>query len=195
MATQAERRAATRAKLINVAREYFSRDGYEKTHTNDILKYTGLSRGALYHHFQNKQDLFEAVFIDISNESIEYAVKHGKNSESSLENLISACLAWLRAVRQPEVASILLNQAPRVLGWERARDLEDSSSFSLMKLSLDRAVAAGEVRVPSVELTARLINSMLAEAALAMLHGKPVTSVAKQEAAVRQFIEGLRLSA
>ncbi len=195
MATQAERRAATRAKLISAARELFARDGYAETHTNDILEYTGLSRGALYHHFANKQELFEAVFVAITDEVIDYAVKHGKRTGSSLESLISACIAWLRAVRKPEAAAILLNQAPQVLGWKRARDLEANSSLLLMTKSLDHAIATGEVQVPSVELAARIINAMLAEAALAVLHGDPATSVAKQEAAIRQFLEGLRSSA
>lgn len=195
MATQAERRAATRAKLISAARELFARDGYAETHTNDILEYTGLSRGALYHHFQNKQELFEAVFVAITDEVIDHAVKHGKRTDSSLESLISACIAWLRAVRKPEAAAILLNQAPQVLGWKRARDLEANSSLLLMTKSLDHAIATGEVQVPSVELAARIINAMLAEAALAVLHGDPATSVAKQEAAIRQFLEGLRSSA
>ncbi len=187
MATQAERRAATRAKLINAARKLFARDGYAGTHTNDILDYTGLSRGALYHHFQTKQDLFEAVFVAISKEAIEYAVKHGKRNESSLESLISACIAWLRAVRRPEAAAILLNQGPQVLGWKRARDLEASSSLSLMKQSLDHAVTTGEVRVPSVDLAARLINA----AAVAVLHAELAISVDKQEVVIRQLVEGL----
>lgn len=195
MATQAERRAATRAKLISAARVLFARDGYAETHTNDILEYTDLSRGALYHHFANKQELFEAVFVAITDEVIDYAMKHGKRTDSSLESLISACIAWLRAVRKPEAAAILLNQAPQVLGWKRARDLEANSSLLLMTKSLDRAIATGEVQVPSVELAARIINAMLAEAALAVLHGDPATSIAKQEAAIRQFIEGLRPSA
>jgi len=195
MATQAERRAATRAKLISAARELFARDGYAETHTNDILEYTGLSRGALYHHFANKQELFEAVFVAITDEVIDYAVKHGKRTGSSLESLISACIAWLRAVRKPEAAAILLNQAPQVLGWKCARDLEANSSLLLMTKSLDHAIATGEVQVPSVELAARIINAMLAEAALAVLYGDPATSIAKQEAAIRQFLEGLRSSA
>ena len=195
MATQAERRAATRAKLISAARELFARDGYAETHTNDILEYTGLSRGALYHHFANKQELFEAVFVAITDEVIDYAVEHGKRTGSSLESLISACIAWLRAVRKPEAAAILLNQAPQVLGWKRARDLEANSSLLLMTKSLDHAIATGEVQVPSVELAARIINAMLAEAALAVLYGDPATSIAKQEAAIRQFLEGLRSSA
>lgn len=191
MATQAERRANTRAKLISAAREHFALYGFEHTHTNDILSDTGLSRGALYHHFESKQDLFEAVFVTISNEAIEYAVKQGVNSESSLESLISACTAWLRAVRRQEASSILLDQGPRVLGWKRARDLEAKSSFSLMKKSLERAVEEGAVQVPSIDLAARLINAMLTEAALSALHKNPPTSVAKKEAMIRQFIEGL----
>jgi len=194
MATQAERRAATRAKLIRAARELFARDGYAETHTDTILEYTGLSRGALYHHFANKQELFEAVFVEITDEVIDYAVKHGQRTGSSLESLISACIAWLRAVRKPEAAAILLNQAPQVLGWKRARDLEAHSSLLLMTKSLDRAIATGEVQVPSVELAARIINAMLAEAALAVLHGDPATSATNQEASIRQFLVGLRSS-
>lgn len=194
MTTQAERRAATRAKLLTAAREHFARAGYEGTHTNDILADAGLSRGALYHHFQSKQDLFEAVFIAISNESIKRAMEHGSRGESSLEDLISVCLAWLRVVRQPEIAVILLDLGPQVLGWKRARDLEAKSSLALMKRGLERAVKTGEVQVPSVELTARLINAVLTEAALAVLHHEPRTSIPKQEESVRQFIDGLRLN-
>lgn len=193
MATQEERRAATRTKLIRAARKQFARDGYEGTKTNDILKATGLSRGAMYHHFRNKQELFEAVFLAVSAEALDYAAKHGKRSKSEIESLVSACTAWLRAVRRPEVAAILLNQGPGVLGWKRAGDLESQSSLDLVTKSVERAVRAGEVEVPSVELAARLINAVLAEAALTRLHGKPSVSVGEQEAAVRQFIEGLRV--
>lgn len=192
MPSQAQRRAATRAKLIEAARESFARDGYENTHTGDILAQSGFSRGALYHHFSSKQALFEAVFVSVSNESIERAIRHGARGDSELENLITACLAWVHAVRRPEAAAILLDQGPRVLGWTRARDLEARSSLTLMKRSLERAVEAGEVAVPSVELAARLINALLAEAALARLYDGAGISSQNQEASIRQFIEGLR---
>lgn len=193
MATQAERRAATRGQLITAAREHFARDGYQATHTGRILEQAGVSRGALYHHFPSKQDLFEAVFVDLSNEAIAQAGRNGTRGDSPLENLISSCLAWLQAVRQPGVATILLDQGPQVLGWKRARDLEAASSLGLMERALKRAVDAGEIEVPSVELTARLINALLAEAALADLHDGPETSSAMQEATIRQFVEGLRV--
>ena len=192
MATNQERREATRAKLISVAREHFARNGFEGTHTGDILEQTGHSRGALYHHFKSKRELFEAVFVSVSKEAIDYAVARGSQEESPVEDLISACLAWLNAVRKPDIAAILLDQGPQVLGWKLARHLESKSGLGLMIRSLKRAVDAGEVEVPSIELTARLLNSLLAEAALANLYREPAISAAKQEATIRQFIDGLR---
>lgn len=191
MTTQAERRAATRGKLIAAAREHFVRDGYEGTHTDEILRQAGVSRGAMYHHFSSKQDLFEAVFVDISNETIERAARQVARSQSPLEDLISASLAWLRAARRPDVAAILLDQGPQVLGWKRARDLEAEKSLALMKRGLERAIEAGEVQVPSVEFAARLINAVMAEAALAALHREPAISAAKLEGTIRQLIEAL----
>ena len=79
-----------------------------------------------------------------------------------------------------------------MLGWKQARRLEAKSSLGLMMGSLEQAVEAGEVDIPSVELAARLINALLAEAALAYLHSDPAISAAKQEASIRQFIEGLQ---
>ena len=174
-----------------MARELFARDGYEDTPTERILEEAGISRGAMYHHFATKQDVFEAVFLEVSHEAIARAAKRVSRSDSPLEDLVAACLAWLREVRSPEVAAILIDQGPQVLGWKRARDLEARSSLGLMTRGLERAIAAGEIRVPSVELAARLVNAILAEAALAALHREPRTSRATQEASIRQLIEGL----
>ena len=191
MPTQEQRRAATRAKLIAAGREHFARNGYEATRTADILESTGLSRGALYHHFRDKRELFEAVFVAVSSEAIEAAGQTGSRGDSALETLLSACAAWLRVARRPEVAAILLDQGPSVLGWKRAGELESQTSLSLVMKSLERASSTGEVRVASIELTARLLNAVLAEAALAGLHGS--FSLAEQEVSVRQFIDGLRV--
>lgn len=177
---------------MSAARTFFARDGYENTHTGDILAHTGLSRGALYHHFPSKQALFEAVFVDVSDEAIARAIEQGPRGTSALDNLIGACLAWVNVVKQPEVAALLLDEGPRVLGWKRARDLEAKSSLSLMRRGLEKAVAAGELAVPSIDLTARLINALVAEAALARLFESRAITKRDQEAAIRQFIEGLR---
>ncbi|MEM9623898.1 MAG: TetR/AcrR family transcriptional regulator [Pseudomonadota bacterium] len=194
MATNKERREATRLSIVEAARACFSTDGFDATHTDTILERAGVSRGALYHHFPSKRDVFEAVYVAVVEESIAHTLRAGGRSDSPVEDLIAACNAWLRLVRKPEVATILIEQGPQVLGWKKARDIEAASSLAPMRRAIANACAAGEIEVPSVDVTALLINALLAEAALMSLHRKPKVSVALQEASIRLFIEGLRVA-
>lgn len=191
MASQLERRSATRQRLIDVARKCFAADGYEQTSTEQIRQQAGVSRGAMYHHFPSKRAMFEAVFDRVSNDAIGSAVRSGGATRSPLEDLIEACLAWLREVRHPEIAAILIDQGPRVLGPRRARDLEAQTSLALMTNALERAATAGEIAVASIPLTARLLNALLGEAALAAANRSSPVSPAELEHALRQFVQGL----
>ena len=193
MATNEERRKATLSSILAAARECFVRDGYENTHTDAILERAGVSRGALYHYYSSKRDVFEAVYVSLVEETIAHALRTPIDSDSPLEELIAACSAWLSFVRKPEVAKILLDQGPQVLGWKKARDIEAKFSLTPMRSSLARAHAAGEIQVSSIEVTALLINALLAEAALMSAYSKPRASSAVLEASIREFVEGLRV--
>lgn len=190
MATQAERREATRGRILDAATRLFAGHGYEATSTQQILDAADTSRGALYHHFETKQAIFEAVFERVSTDAIARASR-GAAGDSALEMLTRACLRWLREVRRPEVGAILIEQGPQVLGWKRARDLEARSSLGLVTRSLEAAVDAGELRLESVELGARFLNAALAEAALASMHDGRAFSGRRLERAIAQLIEGL----
>ncbi len=191
MASQAERRAATRARVLDAAEALFAARGYEATSTDAILEASAISRGALYHHFATKQAIFEAVFQRVSDAAIERAMRGAPQSDSPLETLVQVCLRWLREVRKPAVAAIVIQQGPQVLGWKRARDLEARTSLGLMVRAIEQAESAGEVEVESPELAARFVNAVLAEAALASLHRRPRISNAAVERSIRRMIEGL----
>ncbi len=191
MATQAERREATRRVLVDAATRRFAADGYDHTTTDRIRQEAGVSRGAMYHHFPSKQHLFEAVFEEVSTAAIRRAVRAGGSGESPLADLTHTCLAWLREVQDPQTAAILLDQGPHVLGWKRARSLEAETSLGLMEAALERASAAAEIQVASIPVAAQLLNAVLAEAALVAANDPPAESAAALEAAVRQFIAGL----
>ena len=190
MATQSERREATRGRILEAATALFAEQGFEATSTQQILDAAGTSRGALYHHFDTKQAIFEAVFEQVSDEAVERASR-GPAGSSALETLTRASLRWLREVRRPEVGAILIEQGPQVLGWKRARDLEARSSLGLVTRSLEAAVEAGELRLESVQLAARFLNAALAEAALASIYGEGRLSRATLERSISQLIEGL----
>jgi AcrR family transcriptional regulator len=191
VATQTERREATRSRLVEAAYERFVRDGFEATHTDSILAAAGVSRGALYHHFRSKKELFAAVFEHVSAAAVDRAVRRGRAGKSARQTLVLACLAWLKEARRPGVARILLDQGPQVLGWLAARDIENRYSLSVMKAGLQAAVDAAELETPSVELTAGVLNAALAELALVSLHGGKSVRVGLIEDTVRQMIAGL----
>lgn len=191
MATQQQRRDATRGRLVEAAHAEFVRTGYDATTTEAVLERAGVSRGALYHHFPTKQELFAAVFEQVSREAVERAVARSRRHRSPLETLIGGCLAWLAVAREPAVAAILLDQGPQVLGWVRAREIEGRYSLALMKSGVEAAVDAGEIDVASVDLTAALLNALVAETALSTLHAGGTLGPRVVAKSVRQFVGGL----
>ena len=131
------------------------------------------------------------MFQRVSDATIERAIRGAPQSDSPLEALVQVCLRWLKEVRKPDVTAIVIEQGPQVLGWKRARDLEARTSLGLMIRGLERAESTGEIDVESVDLAARYLNAVLAEAALASVHRRPRLSNAAIERSIRQVIEGL----
>ena len=180
-----------RARWIEVGLDLFGRKGFEATSTTALLEAAGASRGALYHHFPSKRALFQVVFERVSKDAIDRAVKRRIPAQRATARLIDAALAWLEEVRRPEVARILLEDGPRVLGFERARDLEAGTSLAVMRRGLEAAVAAGEIRVPDIDLMARLLNGVVAEAALIELRAVDSTTRERVERNLRALVDGL----
>jgi AcrR family transcriptional regulator len=191
MASQSERRRATQARILDAAERLFATGGYEATSTDAILEAASVSRGALYHHYPTKQKVFEAVFQRVSDAAIQRALQAAPKADSPLESLIQVCLRWLKEVRKPRIAAIVIELGPQVLGWKRARDLEASTSLGMMMRGIELAQAAGEIEVESIELSARFLNAVLAEAALPPGHSPSRLTHATIERSVRQIIQGL----
>lgn len=121
--TQAERREATRSKLIDVARELFVTKGYAETGTPEIAAAADVTRGALYHHFADKTDLFRAVCAreaGFVGTSINDATA---NIDDAASALIAGSLAYFDAMSVPGRAALLLVEAPAVVGHVEAANL------------------------------------------------------------------------
>ena len=168
MATQAERRTATRLAILEAARSLFANQGYEATSVSDILDAAALSRGAMYHHFKSKEDVFAAVFVQTSSDAIRQAATRVSAALSPRASLVAGCLGWLDAVDDPKMRQILLVDGPVALGWERARLLEEATSLGVMRACIRRAVPAGRLDAASVDLAARFLSAALTEAALGL---------------------------
>lgn len=159
--TQSQRRLETRARLIAAARTVFVRDGFESASTDAILSEASVSKGALYHHFESKLDLFAAVFEAVSREAIERPRPRNRGTPES--RFADACFQWLKAIESPDIRAILIDLGPRVLGFARAREIEDANSLDAMRAA---AYAIGAPRSKSTDVSIRLLNAGLGELAL-----------------------------
>lgn len=192
MATQAERRSRTRAAIVRAATTHFSERGFAATSIADILETAGVSRGALYHHFSGKEEVFAAVYSAVSAEAVQNAGRAGARAESRLDALVAACLAWIDITARAEVAQILFVEGPKALGWDRCRALEEAASLGRVRAGLTLAARAGEIRSADLDLTARVLNAGLAEAALSIHGGQSGSTRTAARRTITALISGLR---
>jgi AcrR family transcriptional regulator len=166
--TQAERSGATRAALIVAARPLFANRGYAGVGTEEIVRAAGLTRGALYHHFDGKRELFEAVYEQIEIELAERIASGAlrANAASPLAAMKAGAEMFLLAATEPETQRIVLLDGPAVLGWDRWREIATEHGLGLIEATLQAAVEAAEIDPQPVRPLAHVLMGALDEAAM-----------------------------
>lgn len=138
-----ERTEQTRADLIAAGRKLFVEKGYADTATPDIVSATGLTRGALYHHFADKRALLYAI-VDaeaaLVAEAIEEAAPRGATPR---KELMRGGEAFLDAMRVPGRARLLLLEGPTVLGPAIMAEIDKRHGGGTLQIGLERAAEAG----------------------------------------------------
>ena len=191
--TQAERREATRASLIAAGRELFATRGYDAVGTEDIVAAAGVTRGALYHHFDSKRGLFAAVFEQVERELVENFPLEELTGEDPFASLAAAIELFLELSLESDLQRIALLDGPAVLGWEEWHEIEARYGLGLIEAGLRAAIEAGQLRdLPVEELAVMLLGAMI-EAALQLARADdPEAARVRAAAALRALLEGLR---
>lgn len=159
--TQAERRETTRAALLAAARELFAERGFAATGREDIAERAGVTRGALYHHFDSKAALALAVIEELDAELRATVLAAGQRGTDPLDSLRRSCRAYLDACADPGIARIVA-EAPAFLGPELLRAIGDASCLHLLEAGMGEGLSAPGDRATA----ARLLLGMLDEAAV-----------------------------
>jgi AcrR family transcriptional regulator len=176
------RSEATRQRLVTAARELFGTRGYAGVGTEEIVRAAGVTRGALYHQFRDKADLFAAVAEQVEAEIAERIAAGAGAAADPVEALRAGAWLFLDACAEPEVERIILLDAPAVLGWQAWRDLAGRYGLGLVQLTLQSAIDVGAiVPLPVVPLAHVLIGA-LDECAL-YVAGAEDPAAARQECA------------
>ena len=163
--TQQERSDATRAALVEAARELFGSRGYYDVPAEEITRTAGVTRGALYHHFGDKQGLFRAV-VEVVERGLTAEIDAVlETAADPLTGLATALNVFLDACLREEVQRISLTDAPAVLGWEAWRKIEAANGLGQLTENLARARDEGLIADTPVETLAQLVLSTVMEAA------------------------------
>jgi AcrR family transcriptional regulator len=189
---EAEARA-TREALIDAALELFTERGYADVGTEEIVARAKVTRGALYHHFEDKRDLFRAVFERVEADLMERIGASMGGADNPWDLMLTGMRSFLDACEEPAVKQISLTDAPAVLGWKEWREIDNRHGLGLTRAALEGAVAAGVLRPIAVDPMAHLLVAALSEAAFVIAHAeRPRKARAEVEEALVQLVEGLR---
>lgn len=164
--TQAERTAGTQAALVGAGRRLFAARGYDAVSTEEIIAAAGVSRGALYHHFNGKAGLFRAVFEVMEEEVVANVPAGPPLGVEPMDFLRQAVVGYVQLSLDPELQRVTLLDGPAVLGYEEWHRLEVRYGLGIIQSAVQAAVDAGQMRpLPVPELAIVLLGASI-EAAL-----------------------------
>ncbi len=192
--TQAERTAATRAQLLKAARKLFATTGFGEVSTQAIVEAAGVTRGALYHQFADKAELFAAVHEQVEAELVAEVGEAvaAAAPDGALAAMRVGARQFLDRCSAPEVQQIVLIDAPSVLGWERWREVGLKYGLGVIETMLARAMADGEIPEQPLRPTAHVMLGALDEAALYVSRATdPQRARAEMDAVCERLIAGI----
>lgn len=187
-----EKGRATRDGLIEAGRHAFGGRGYDATSIAEILDAAGVAKGALYHHFDTKAALFDAVLDRVVQEIAGAAADRARSAPDPAASLKAGCGAWLEMALDPAIQRIALLDAAAVVGWARVRELDDRHTLSGMRHNLERLAERGGGLDADVDLLAHMVLAAVNEAALFIVRADdPQAALAVGRRAVDTLIDRL----
>ena len=189
---KAEHAEATRQALVKSARELFAQRGYAAVPIEEIVRRARVTRGALYHHFRDKSDLFRAVFEGVEEELGTRVGEKALSVSDPAKHLEAGCLAFIDESADPAVQRIVLLDGPVVLGWETWRELDLNFGLGQLVMALESAMEGGLIQRQPVEPLAHLLLGALSEGALTIAHAdNPDRARREVRAGMKRLLEGL----
>jgi len=189
---KAEQSDRTRASLLSVARTLFAEAGYAGTSTEEVVQRAGVTRGALYHHFRDKRELFEAVFVEIHAETRQHIRAASNTRSERWERFRAGFDEYLNRSMDPATQRITLIDAPAVLGWDRWRELDYTLDMLQNAISGMQAEGVVSSALPADEL-AHLLRGGANEASHMIVSAADAPAERRRVGeALAALLEGLR---
>jgi AcrR family transcriptional regulator len=171
----------------------FAAQGYGAVGLSQIVSAAGVTKGALYHHFDSKADVFRAVLEQVQHEVAEKVVAAAEAHDDPWTQLTAGCRAFLTATTDPDVQRIMLVDGPAVLGWHEWRALDEAASARHLTEALTVLIEQGVITAQPVAPLTHLLSGAMNEAALWLAESTSVEDLADTWAALSRMLEALRV--
>ena len=157
---------ATRQALLSAGRDIFATEGYQAAGIEAISRAARVTRGAFYHHFEDKKALFDAVVVALQAETTAKIEERGRSQRKIWDRMNVGIDAYLDACLEPAYARIVIQETPAVLGNKRYREIEEAYPMALLTASLNALKRDGELDFEDIDLLSRMVDAMICKVAL-----------------------------
>jgi AcrR family transcriptional regulator len=185
----------TRQALLDAARALFTERGFAAVGTEEIVDAAGVTRGALYHQFANKRDLFLAVYEQVERETVERVASAAlAGGEDPWDVARIGWQTFLDVCREPSVRRIGIIEAPAVLGFEQWREIADRYGGALVEGTLSALIEQGLIERQPTRPLGRIFTGALIEGAMLIAEADDSDQARKEVgAAIERIMDGLRI--
>jgi AcrR family transcriptional regulator len=191
--TQAERTESTVTALVDAARELFAQDGYAATSLDAVAAKARVTKGAVYHHFQGKQQLFEVVFAREVDRLCTVMPAVYASKRDPWDAFDACCRAFLEECLEPGLQRIMLLDALAAIGWEGVRRME-APMMELMEIAIATAVDAGRIAPRPAAPLAVFLYGALCETSMTVARADDKKAAHRSALAeLSHVLNGLRL--
>ncbi len=194
MATQAERSAATTAAILAAARKLFAEDGFVATSVDRIVAEAGVAKGAFYHHFDSKEEVFLAVLEEAQSALAVEVVRAAAAGKDPLARVKVGCRAFLAACVKPAVRRIVLLDGPAVAGWDAWREIDSRHFGAMLREGLRAATNEAAIQRRPIEPLVHVLLGAITEAAMVCARAAdPNRAVRQMSNELERLIDRLHL--
>ncbi|QLY33103.1 TetR/AcrR family transcriptional regulator [Nocardia huaxiensis] len=192
---RAQQREQTRRTLLRESRRLFATKGYAAVGLSEITAAAGVTKGALYHNFESKTELFRAVLEQVQNEVGDRVAAAAEQRTQPWDQLVTGCETFLTACTAPEIQRIMLIDGPAVLGWHDWRAMDEAASARHLGEVLTELVAAGVIPPQPIAPLTHLLSGAMNEAALWLATATAPDALDETLAALRRLLGALQAPA
>jgi AcrR family transcriptional regulator len=189
---RAQQREKTRQSLLREGRRLFADGGYAAVGLSEIVSAAGVTKGALYHHFDSKAAVFRAVLESVQQEVGDRVAAAAEEHEDPWLQFTSGCQEFLTATTDPEIQRIMLVDGPAVLGWSEWRAMDEIHSARHLTDALNDLAEAGVIAPQPVAPLAHLLSGAMNEAALWLASSASADDLAHTRTALDRMLDALR---